>query len=138
MPVLATPGAAASGPAAATAAASSVLPASAPAASAARTADPVDVVSLSPAALMRQALDAPVLSMRLLDGLLQEFDRIAGLAGAATPRALGTLAGDIGGAARDLGAGVAPLLPVGDVPTPLQLGATDEVTVCLVTISHVI
>ncbi len=120
MPVQAVPGAAVPAPAAAATAASPA----ARAAAAPRPAGPVDLVSLSPAALVRQALDAPVLAMRQLVALLGEFDQVAGLGRAVAPRTLGTLAGDIGAAAHDLGAGMQPLVSAGAAPTPLQLGAT--------------
>ncbi len=126
MPVPAMPGAGVPAPAAAPAATSTAGPGRAGAAfglafaagasPASRAADPVDTVSLSPAALVRQALDAPVLAMGRLDGLLQGFEQVAGLDRAVTPRALGVLAGDIGDAARDLGAGVQPLLDAAETP----------------------
>ncbi len=133
MPVPAMPGAGVPAPAAAPAATSTAGPgragaafglASAAGASpASRAADPVDTVSLSPAALVRQALDAPVLAMGRLDGLLQGFEQVAGLDRAVTPRALGVLAGDIGGAARDLGAGLQPLLDAAETPATPRLDA---------------
>ncbi len=133
MPVPAMPGAGVPAPAATPAATSTAGPGragpafvpafAAGAASASRAADPVDVVSLSPAALVRQALDAPVLAMRRLDGLLQEFEQVFDLDRAAKAGALGVLAGDIGDAARDLGAGVQPLLDAAETRATPQLDA---------------
>jgi len=120
MPVLAVPGAAAAAPAA---------PAAARAAGPAttlpfgRAGDAVDLVSLSPAARLRQALDVPALVMRQLGALLGEFERISVPGRAPAPLVLGALAGEIGSSARTLGAGVQALLPTPDAPTPVQLGA---------------
>ncbi len=120
MPVLAVPGAAAAAPAA---------PAAARAAGPAttlpfgRAGDAVDLVSLSPAARLRQALDVPALVMRQLGALLGEFERISVPGRAPAPLVLGALAGEIGSSARTLGAGVQALLPTPDAPTPVQFGA---------------
>ena len=120
MPVQAVPGGAASAPSAPVAT-RTAGPAATPASG--RAGDPVDVVSLSPAAQMRQALDVPALALRQLGVLLGEFEQIAGLARSPAPLVLGALAGEIGASARSLGAGVQALLPTPDAPTPLQLGA---------------
>jgi hypothetical protein len=118
MPVLAVPGAAAAAPAAPVAARAAGPATTLPLG---RAGDPVDVVSLSPAAQLRQALDVPALAMRQLGALLGEFEQISGLTRGAAPQVLGALAGEIGASARTLGAGVQALLPTPDAPTPLQL-----------------
>lgn len=85
---------------------------------------PVDLVSLSPAALLQQALNAPGVAMQRLSSLLREFEQITQLTSRAAPLALGKLAAEIGAAAGELGAGVQALLPPPDTAQPpLQLAA---------------
>lgn len=71
--------------------------------------NPVDVVSLSPTASLRLAMDAPDVTLRVLGSLLQEFEQIDALTVSAAPLLLGELAGEIGTAAHDLGTDVQAL-----------------------------
>lgn len=92
------------------------------AAAIAATGDPVDLVSLSPAALLQQVLDAPGVAMQQLGSLLREVEQITQLTSRAAPLPLGELAAEIGAAAGELEAGVQALLPSPDErQTPLQL-----------------
>lgn len=80
------------------------------------TNNPVDIVSLSPAARQFQALDAPVVTMRQLGALLSEFEQIDQLTSNCAPLVLGGLAAEIGSTAEDLGSDLQAIAPWQDGP----------------------